>query len=99
MTAAPLPPAEKTVGSPFAGVPIPAILEAFPGFAHLNAMLRRVGIDRTAVASAEMRELQWTCLFCTSHAECARWLLSDSNEALAGFCDNAGKLRRLRSRL
>jgi hypothetical protein len=99
MTAAPLACREKIVESPFAGVPIPAILEAFPGFPHLNAMLRRAGVERTAVSSGEMRELRWTCLFCASHAECTRWLRSDPPEALPGFCDNAGKLRRVRSRL
>ena len=99
MTAAPLARGAKTAESPFGGVPIPAILEAFPGFPHLNAMLRRAGIEQAAVASGEMRELRWTCLFCSSHAECSRWLRSGPSEALPGFCDNAGKLRRLRSRL
>jgi hypothetical protein len=96
---APFPRAARAVESPFAGVSIPAILEAFPGFPHLNAMLRRAGVERAAVSPGEMRELQWTCLLCTSHAECSRWLRSDPPEALAGFCDNAGKLRRLRPRL
>jgi hypothetical protein len=38
----------KSAESPFAGVPIPAILEAFPGFPHLNAMLRRAGVGRAS---------------------------------------------------
>ena len=97
-TTAPLPRAARSAESPFARVPIPAILEAFPGFPHLNAMLRRAGIEPAAVWVRQMRELQWTCLLCASHSECSRWLRSDPPEALADFCANTRTLQRLRSR-
>ena len=88
----------KSAESPFAGVPIPAILEAFPGFPHLNALLRHAGVDATAVPARQMRELQWTCLLCASHRECSRWLRSDPAEILPEFCGNVGTLKHLRSR-
>jgi hypothetical protein len=95
---APVPRTAKSAESPFAGVPIPAILEAFPGFPHLNAMLRRAGLEPSVVPVRQMRELQWTCLLCASHRECSRWLRSDPAETLPEFCANAGTLKLLRSR-
>jgi hypothetical protein len=78
---------------------MPKIVENHPRAPRrLAAMLERLGIKPTLAQqrSADMREIQRTCLLCDAGAKCDHWLVSGKLGEERGFCPNAEALDRLR---
>lgn len=71
---------------------VSTLIQNHPGAPRrLAAMLHRLGIEPTpqGLASADMREIQRTCLLCAAGGKCDRWLNSDGLEDPSHFCPNA----------
>jgi len=77
---------------------MPKIVENHPRAPRrLSAMLQRLGIEPTAEQqqSAELREIQRTCLLCNAGGKCDHWLAVGKPGEDRSFCPNAEALERL----
>ena len=80
---------------------VPEIVSNHPAAPRrLTAMLRRLGITLTASQerSAEIREIERTCLQCAAGRQCDHWLRSGPAGEERQFCPNAEAFDRLRRR-
>lgn len=81
---------------------IPRLLRAHPQTRQqLSRMMRRLGIDRTALPPSQVeavREMEWQCGACADWRDCRAWLaLPVSPGDDHAFCPNAETLDRLRA--